>query len=110
MSSHTQPNLQMNSIEKKIALMDVLSAKEKLSLAQCAHDIEINALKECDTAVHAALQARVPMEKFLQIRESKRIQARLVRDSFRTLVAAMNTLDDAESRYDVLFFSMESMQ
>ena len=52
------------------------------------------------------------MDKFLQLRDMERVQARVVRDSFRTLVAAMNALDDAESNYDVVCFSttMESMK
>ena len=50
------------------------------------------------------------MDKFLQMRDMKRVQARVVRESFRTLVAAMNALDDAETQYDVLFFSMEAMR
>ena len=100
----------MNSLEKKIALMDVMNAKERVSLAKCAHDVEIKTLKECEAALDAAFQTKVPMDKFLQLRESKRIQARVVRESFRTLVAAMNALDDAETHYDVVFFTMEAMK
>ena len=100
----------MNSLEKKIAIMDVMNAREKLSLAQAAHDAEVKALKDCEDAVSAAFHAKVPIDKFLQLRDMKRIQARVVRDSFRTLVAAMNALDDAESHYDVVCFSMESMR
>ena len=101
---------QMNSLEKKIAIVDVMNAKEKVSLAQAAHDAELKILKDCEVALDAAFHAKVPMDKFLRMRDMKRIQARVVRESFRTLVAAMNALDDAETRYDVLFFSsMESM-
>ena len=100
----------MNSVEKKIAMMDVLNAREKVSLAQCAHDVEVKTLKECEAALDAAFHAKVSMDKLLQFRESKRIQARVVRESFRTLVAAMNTLDDAETHYDVVFFTMEAMK
>ena len=100
----------MNSLEKKIAIMDVMNAKEKVSLAQAAHDAEVKTLKECEEAVSAAFHAKVPMDKFLQLRDMKRIQARVVRESFRTLVAAMNALDDAETHYDVLFFTMEAMR
>jgi len=95
----------MNSLEKKIAIMDVLNAKDRVSLAQAAHDVEVKTLKECEAALDAAFHAKVPMDKFLQFRESKRIQARVVRESFRTLVAAMNALDDAENNYDVVCFS-----
>ena len=99
----------MNSLEKKIAIMDVMKAKDKVSLAQAAHDAEIKTLKECEAALDAAFHAKVPMDKFLQLRDTKRVQARVVRDSFRTLVVAMNALDDAESNYDVVCFStMES--
>ena len=100
----------MNSLEKKIAILDVMNAKERVSLAQCAHDVEIKILKDCETALGAAFHNKVPMDKFLQLRESKRIQARVVRESFRTLVAAMNALDDAETHYDVVFFTMEAMK
>ena len=101
----------MNSLEKKIAIMDVMNAKDKVSLAQAAHDAETKTLKECEAALDAAFHAKVPMDKFLQLRDIKRIQARVVRESFRTLVAAMNALDDAESQYDVLCFStMEAMR
>ena len=100
----------MNSIEKKIAILDVMNAKERVSLAQCAHDAEIKTLKECETALETAFHRKVPMDKFMQLRESKRIQARVVRESFRTLVAAMNALDDAETHYDVVFFTMEAMK
>jgi len=100
----------MNSLEKKIAIMDVMNAKEKLSLAQCAHDAEIKTLKECEAALTHAFNSKAPMEKFLQLREIRKVQARVVRETFRTMVAAMNVLDDAESHYDVLFFSMEAMK
>lgn len=101
---------QMNSLEKKVAITEVANAREKLSLAQSAHDVEIKILKECEDAICAAFHAKVPMDKFLQLRDMKRIQARVVRESFRTLVAAMNALDDAETHYDVLFFTMEAMR
>lgn len=102
---------QMNSLEKKIAIKDVMNAKEKVSLAQAAHDAETKILKECEDTLSAAFHAKVTMDKFLQLRDMKRIQARVVRESFRTLVAAMNALDDAESHYDVVCFStMESMK
>jgi hypothetical protein len=101
---------QMNSLEKKVAIMDVMNARERLSLAQAAHDVEVKTLKDCEDAVSAAFHAKVPMEKFLHLRDVKRVQARVVRESFRTLVAAMNALDDAETHYDVLFFTMEAMQ
>jgi hypothetical protein len=100
----------MNSLDKKIAIMDVMNARERLSLAQAAHDVEVKTLKDCEDAVSAAFHAKVPMDKFLQLRDMKRVQARVVRESFRTLVAAMNALDDAETQYDVLFFSMEAMR
>ena len=101
----------MNSLEKKIAIMDVMNARDKVSLAQAAHDAEIKTLKECEAALDVAFHAKVPMDKFLQLRDIKRIQARVVRESFRTLVAAMNALDDAESQYDVVCFStMEAMR
>ena len=100
----------MNSLEKKIAIMDVMNAKDKVSLAQAAHDAEVKTLKECEAALDAGFHAKVPMDKFLQLRDMKRIQARVVRETFRTLVAAMNALDDAESHYDVVCFSMESMR
>ena len=99
----------MNSLEKKMAIMDVMNAKDKVSLAQAAHDAEVKTLKDCEEAVCTAFHAKVPMDKFLQLRDMKRIQARVVRETFRTLVAAMNALDDAESHYDVVCFSMESM-
>jgi len=104
------PQMKLNSLEKKIAILDVLNAKDKLMLAQAAHDAEVKTLKECEAALDSAFHAKVSMETFLQLRESKRIQARVVRESFRTLVAAMNALDDAESHYDVVCFSMESMK
>jgi hypothetical protein len=100
----------MNSHEKKVAIMDVMNAKDKVSLAQAAHDAEVKTLKECEAALDAAFHAKTAMDKFLQLRDMKRIQARVVRESFRTLVAAMNALDDAESHYDVVCFSMESIQ
>ena len=105
-----QQQMKMNSLEKKIAIMDVMNAKEKVSLAQAAHDVEVKTLKECEDVLDAAFHAKVPMDKFLQLRDTKRVQARVVRDSFRTLVVAMNALDDAESNYDVVCFSttMES--
>lgn len=102
---------QMNSLEKKIAIKDVMNAKERVSLAQAAHDAETKTLKDCEAALDVAFHAKVPMDKFLQLRDMKRIQARVVRESFRTLVAAMNALDDAESHYDIVCFSvMESMR
>ena len=110
MNSAQHQQMKMNSLEKKIAIMDVMNAKEKVSLAQAAHDAEVKTLKECEEAVSAAFHAKVPMDKFLQLRDMKRIQARVVRESFRTLVAAMNALDDAETHYDVLFFTMEAMR
>ena len=100
----------MKSMERKIAIIEVSNAKEKLSLAQAAHDVEVKALKECEDALHAAFHSKVPMDKFLQLRDVKRIQGRVVRESFRTVVEAMNVLDDAETRYDVLFFTMEAMR
>lgn len=100
----------MNSLEKKIAIMDVMNAKDKLSLAQAAHDAEVKTLKECEDALLEGFHAKVSLNRFEQLRQSKRIQARVARESFRTLVAAMNALDDAESHYDVVCFSMESMR
>jgi hypothetical protein len=103
--------MKMNSLEKKIAIMDVMNAKEKVSLAQAAHDVEVKTLKECEKALLDGFHAKVSLERFDQLRESKRIQARVVRESFRTLVEALNALDDAESNYDVVCFStMESMK
>ena len=102
MSTHTM------SIEKKVAILDVLSAREKLSLAQSAHEVEVKALEECEKAVCDAFRAKVPMDKFLQLRESKRIQARVVRDSFRTLVAAMNALDEADTKYDMILSATDT--
>lgn len=92
----------MNSLEKKIAIMDVLSAKEKVSLAQAAHEVEVKALEECEKALVDGFHAKVSLAKFDQLRTSKRIQARVVRETFRTLVAALNALDDADTKYDML--------
>ena len=101
----------MNSLEMKIASMDVMHAKEKVSLAQAAHDVEVKTLEECEAALTTAFNNKVHMTKFLMLRDAKRTQARVVRESFRALVESMNALDDAETRYDVLFFSsMKAMQ
>ena len=101
---------QMNSLEKKIAIKDVMNAKERVSLAQAAHDAETKTLKDCEDALLDGFHAKVSLNRFEQLRQSKRIQARVVRETFRTLVAAMNALDDAESHYDVVCFTMESMR
>ena len=93
---------QMNSLEKKIAIKDVMNAKERVSLAQAAHEVEVKALEECEKALVDGFHAKVSLAKFDQLRTSKRIQARVVRESFRTLVAAMNALDDADTKYDML--------
>jgi hypothetical protein len=101
MSHRIQEN-KMNSLEMKIARHEISDAKQKLSVAQCAHETEVKALEEAEKALGDGFHAKVPMERFLQLRESKRIQARVVRETFRALVDAMNVLDDAETKYDLL--------
>ena len=93
---------QMNTLEMKIARQDIQMTKEKLSIAQAVHDAEVKTLQEAEKALDDAFHAKVPMDTFLRFRESKRIQARVVRETFRTLVEAMNALDDAECAYDLL--------
>jgi hypothetical protein len=93
---------QMNTLEMKIARQEIANAKHKLSLAQCVHDTEVKTLQDAEKALSDAFHAKVPMATFLQFRESKRIQARVVRETFRTLVEAMNAVDEAESAYDLL--------
>jgi len=102
MSYNCNQKNQMNSLEMKIARQDIQIAKDKLSIAQTVHDAEVKTLQETEKALSDAFHAKVPMQAFLRFRESKRIQARVVRETFRTLVEAMNALDDAESAYDLL--------
>ena len=94
----------MTSIQAKIARMDIADAKANLENAKTNYDAEVKIYDECETMLMDALlnHKTTPMERFLQLRESKRIQARIVRDAFGLVARAMGALDDAESKYDLL--------
>jgi hypothetical protein len=92
------------STQAKIARMEIADAKANLESARTNYDAEVKIYDECETMLMDALlnHKTTPMQRFLELRESKRIQARIVRDAFGLLSRAMSRLDDAETNYDLL--------
>jgi len=93
------------SIQAKIARTDIADAKANLAVAQSVYDAEVKTYKEYEAALSKGFHDGVPMTKFLELRELKRMQARVMREAFNVLVRAMTAIDDAESKYDLLVAS-----
>jgi len=93
----------MNSLILKAARMELETAKSKRTTAQLDYDAEVKLYDEYEAKLHDAFHGNVPMDKFLEVRNLKRTQARIVRDAHDRLTAAVVRVDNAETDYDIAF-------
>ena len=85
--------------------MWLIEAKKNQDVAQANYDSEVRLLKECEQELLDAFNAKVGTDEFLAIREMKRLQSKIVRESHQRLTLAMHVVDLAETEYDMAFAS-----
>jgi hypothetical protein len=93
----------MNTPQLKGARTWLLDAKEKQTIAQADYDAEVELYKQCEQELLDAFNEKVSTERFLEIREMKRLQGKIVRDAHQRLSLAMHIVDLAETEYDMAF-------
>jgi len=93
----------MNTPQLKGARTWLLDAKDKQSIAQADYDAEVELYKQCERDLLAAFNENVSTDRFLEIREMKRLQGKIVRESHQRLSLAMHIVDLAETEYDMAF-------
>jgi hypothetical protein len=93
----------MNNLILKAARMELDAARSKRTTAQLDYDAEVKLYDEYEAKLHEAFHTNVPMDKFLEVRNLKRTQARIVRDAHNRLTAAIVRVDNAETEYDIAF-------
>jgi hypothetical protein len=93
----------MNNPHIKSARTWLLNAKEKQDIAQADYDSEVQLFKECERELLQAFNDKVSTERFLEIREMKKIQGRIMREAHQRLSLAMHVVDLAETEYDMAF-------
>ena len=95
----------MNTLQLKTTRMWLLEAKKNQDVAQADYDSEVRLLKEYEKQLMDAFNANMGIEGFLAIREMKRLQTKIVRESHHRLTLAMHAVDLAETEYDMAFAS-----
>lgn len=93
----------MNSPHIKSTRTWLINAKEKQDIAQAVYDSEVQLFKECEKELLDAFNNKVSTDRFLEIREMKKIQGRIVREAHHRLSLAMHVVDLAETDYDMAF-------
>ena len=93
----------MNTPQLKGARTWLLDAKEKQTIAQADYDAEVELYKQCERDLLAAFNENADTARFLEIREMKRLQGRIVREAHQRLSLAMHIVDLAETEYDMAF-------
>ena len=87
----------------KAARAELADARMKRDIAKLDYDAEVKLYDQCQQNLHDAFRNSVPMDRFLEFREMKRLQARIVRDAHARFVAAITRVDIAENDYDIAF-------
>jgi len=93
----------MNTPQLKGARTWLLDAKEKQSIAQADYDAEVELYKKYERDLLSAFNENADTARFLEIREMKRLQGRIVREAHQRLSLAMHIVDLAETEYDMAF-------
>jgi AAA15 family ATPase/GTPase len=93
----------MNALLLKASRIEVEKAKSARDIAQLDYDTEVKIYDQYEQQLYDAFHKKIPMDMFLDIRNMKRIQARIVRDAHNRLIAATIRLDNAETDHDIAF-------
>jgi hypothetical protein len=93
----------MNTPQLKAARTWLLQAKEQQDIAQAEYNSEVELYKQCEKEIVDAFNEKVSTPRFLEIREMKRLQGKVMRDAHQRLSLAMHVVDLAETEYDMAF-------